>query len=36
VKNISPFYVSTWLTGMIFAEIADRCIKANSPCCCRT
>jgi branched-chain amino acid transport system substrate-binding protein len=31
VKNISPFYVSTWLTGMIFAEIADRCIKANKP-----
>lgn len=31
VKSISPFYVSTWLTGMIFAEIADRCIKANKP-----
>ena len=31
VKNISPFYVSTWLTGMVFAEIADRCIKANKP-----
>lgn len=31
VKNISPFYVSTWLTGMIFAEIADRCVKANKP-----
>ncbi len=31
VKNISPFYISTWLCGMIFAEIADRCIKANKP-----
>ena len=31
VKSISPFYVSTWLTGMIFAEIADRCLKANKP-----
>ena len=31
VKNISPFYISTWLSGMIFAEIADRCIKANKP-----
>ena len=31
VKNISPFYISTWLTGMVFAEIADRCIKADKP-----
>ena len=31
VKNVSPFYVSTWLCGMIFAEIAERCIKANKP-----
>ena len=31
VKNISPFYISTWLCGMVFAEIADRCIKANKP-----
>jgi branched-chain amino acid transport system substrate-binding protein len=31
VKNISPFYISSWLSGMIFAEIADRCIKANKP-----
>jgi branched-chain amino acid transport system substrate-binding protein len=30
-KNISPFYISAWLTGMIFAEIAERCIKANKP-----
>jgi branched-chain amino acid transport system substrate-binding protein len=29
VKNISPFYISTWLTGMIFAEIAERCLKAG-------
>ena len=31
IKNISPFYISTWLSGMIFAEIAERCIKANKP-----
>ena len=31
VKNISPFYIATWLCGMIFAEIADRCIKAGKP-----
>ena len=31
VKHISPFYISTWLTGMIFAEVADRCLKANKP-----
>jgi branched-chain amino acid transport system substrate-binding protein len=31
VKYISPFYVSAWLSGMIFAEIADRCLKANKP-----
>ena len=31
VKSISPFYVSTWLSGMVFAEIAERCIKANKP-----
>jgi branched-chain amino acid transport system substrate-binding protein len=29
VKNISPFYISTWLSGMVFAEVAERCIKAN-------
>jgi len=29
VKNISPFYISSWLSGMIFAEIADRCVKAK-------
>lgn len=31
IKHISPFYISTWLSGMIFAEIAERCIKANKP-----
>jgi branched-chain amino acid transport system substrate-binding protein len=29
IKTISPFYVSSWLSGMIFAEIADRCLKAK-------
>ena len=29
LKHVSPFYVSTWLSGMVFAEIAERCIKAN-------
>lgn len=31
VKSISPFFVSSWLSGMVFAEIAERCIKANKP-----
>jgi branched-chain amino acid transport system substrate-binding protein len=31
VKNISPFYISTWFTGMIFAEIAERTLKAGKP-----
>ena len=31
IKNISPFYISTWLSGMVYAEIAERCIKANKP-----
>ncbi len=31
MKNISPFYMSSWLSGMVFAEIAERCIKANKP-----
>lgn len=31
MKNISPFYISSWLSGMVFAEIAERCIKANKP-----
>jgi branched-chain amino acid transport system substrate-binding protein len=29
VKNISPFYISSWLSGMIFGEIAERCLKAG-------
>ena len=31
VKHISPFYICAWLCGMMFAEIAERCIKANKP-----
>ncbi len=31
LKHISPFYISSWLSGMIFAEVAERCIKANKP-----
>ena len=31
MKNISPFYIATWLAGMIFAEIAERTIKAGKP-----
>lgn len=31
LKHISPFYISSWFTGMIFAEVAERCIKANKP-----
>jgi branched-chain amino acid transport system substrate-binding protein len=29
--HISPFYISTWFTGMVYAEIADRVLKANKP-----
>jgi branched-chain amino acid transport system substrate-binding protein len=31
VKHISPFYICAWLCGMVFSEIAERCIKANKP-----
>jgi branched-chain amino acid transport system substrate-binding protein len=31
MRNISPFYISSWLSGMVFAEVAERCIKANKP-----
>jgi branched-chain amino acid transport system substrate-binding protein len=31
VKHIAPFYISSWLAGMVFAEVAERCIKANKP-----
>jgi branched-chain amino acid transport system substrate-binding protein len=31
LTHISPFYISTWFTGMVFAEIADRCFKARKP-----
>lgn len=29
--HLSPFYISSWFTGMVFAEIADRCLKAKKP-----
>ena len=29
--HISPFYISAWFTGMVYAEIADRCLKAGRP-----
>jgi len=28
---ISHFYVNAWLAGMVFGEIAERCIKAGKP-----
>lgn len=31
MKFVSHFYVSAWLTGMIYAEVAERCIKAGKP-----
>jgi len=31
VRHISPFYLSSWFSGMVFAEIADRCLAANQP-----
>jgi branched-chain amino acid transport system substrate-binding protein len=31
MAHISPFYICSWLSGMIFAEIAERCTKANKP-----
>ena len=31
IKVPSPFYISSWLSGMLFAEVAERCIKANKP-----
>ncbi len=31
VKSISPFFISSWLSGMAFAEVAERCIKAGKP-----
>ena len=27
--HLSPFYLSSWFSGMVFAEIADRCLKAK-------
>ncbi len=31
IKHLSPFYITTWTSGMIFADIAEACIKANKP-----
>lgn len=31
VKSISPFFISSWLSGMVFAAVAESCIKANKP-----
>ncbi|MDM0015140.1 ABC transporter substrate-binding protein [Variovorax sp. J22P168] len=31
LKDISIFTIQAWLSGMIFAEIAERCIKAGKP-----
>ena len=28
---ISHFYVNSWLSGMIFSEVAERCLKAGKP-----
>jgi branched-chain amino acid transport system substrate-binding protein len=28
---ISHFYVNAWLAGMVFAEVAEQCIKAGKP-----
>ncbi len=30
-KHVSPYYVCAWLCGMVYAEIAERCLKANKP-----
>ncbi|MGH6626526.1 MAG: ABC transporter substrate-binding protein [Burkholderiaceae bacterium] len=29
VTHLSPFYLTSWFSGMVFAEIAERCLKAN-------
>lgn len=31
LKDISIFTIHGWLSGMLFAEIAERCIKAGKP-----
>ena len=31
VKEVSLFYMNTWLCGMIFADVVERCLKANKP-----
>lgn len=30
-ESIPVFYIHAWLTGMIFCEIAERCIRAGKP-----
>jgi branched-chain amino acid transport system substrate-binding protein len=30
-KHVSPYYICAWLCGMVYAEIAERCLKANKP-----
>lgn len=30
-KGLTFFYINSWLAGMIFAEVAERCIKADKP-----
>jgi branched-chain amino acid transport system substrate-binding protein len=30
-KHISPYYICAWLCGMVYSEVAERCIKANKP-----
>lgn len=29
--HVSPFYISAWFTAMVFAEIAERCLKDSKP-----
>lgn len=29
--HLSPFYLTSWFSGMVFAEIAERCLKATKP-----
>ena len=30
-KGLTFFYINAWLAGMIFAEVAERCVKADKP-----
>ena len=31
VKHVSPFYMASWVAGLMFAEIAERTLKAGKP-----